>query len=328
MIDPWLKENLVCPRTHEPLEWHEDCLTSAAGHRYPILDGVPIMLVDGLPDTNPVRFDTTRGQLSDPLSLPPDPNLGKDEVDPYVRDQVMCTCGHMYEPIRHTMKRYPIPDIRLPEVEGTRMLDIGCGWGRWSVAAARKGYVPVGIDPSIDRVRAARRILKQFGHQGTFVVADARRMPFRDNTFKVVFSFSVLQHFAPESMRMALAEVKRVLRPDGYSKIQMAVLWGPRNIMMALKKKLTGRRGPFLVRFWPQGKLRRTFTELIGPTTVTVDGFFSLGAQTPDLELLPWKYRCVVRSSDFLRGLCKHAGWLGQFADSIYLQSEPAKKGS
>ncbi len=326
MLDPWLKENLVCPRTHEPLEWHEDHITSPAGHRYPIIDDVPIMLVDGLPDTNPIRFETTRGQLSDPLSTPPDPNLGEDEIDPYVRDQVVCTCGRMYKPIRDTMKRYPIPEIRLPPGDGKRMLDIGCGWGRWSAAAGRKGYVPVGIDPSIDRVRAARRILKQLGLNGSFVVGDGRCMPFLDKTFDVVFSNGVLQHCSPESVRMALAEVNRVLTPDGFSKIQMAVLWGPRNIMMALKKKLLRLRGPFLVRYWPQGKLRRTFTELIGPTTVSADVFFSINPQASDFDLLPWLYRCVVQSSDALRSLCDRAGWLGRFADSVYLQSEPAKK--
>jgi len=326
MLDPWLKQHLVCPRTRKPLEWHEEYLVSPAGHRYPIVDDVPIMLVEELPDTNPIRFETTRKQLADPLSMPPDPGLGKDEIDPYVRDQVVCTCGHMYDPIRDTMKRYPIPEIRLPPGEGKRLLDIGCGWGRWSVAAARKGYVPVGIDPSIDRVRVARRIMKQLGLNGSFVVADGRCMPFPDGVFEVVFSNGVLQHFSPESVRLTLAEVQRTLAPGGFSKIQMATLWGPRNVMMAIKKKLFVKPGPFLVRYWPQGKLRRTFTELIGPTTISVDGFFSINPQASDLDLLPWKYRCVVHSSDFFRSLSDRAGWVGRFADSVYLQSEPEKK--
>ena len=38
------------------------------------------------------------------------------------------------------------------------LLDIGCSWGRWSLAAARKGYSVVGIDPSLGAVMAARRI--------------------------------------------------------------------------------------------------------------------------------------------------------------------------
>ena len=39
---------------------------------------------------------------------------------------------------------------------GTRLLDIGCSWGRWSLAAAARGYDAVGIDPSLGAIMAAR----------------------------------------------------------------------------------------------------------------------------------------------------------------------------
>ena len=40
---------------------------------------------------------------------------------------------------------------------GSRLLDLGSSWGRWSIAAARKGYSVVGLDPSLGAVLAARR---------------------------------------------------------------------------------------------------------------------------------------------------------------------------
>ena len=69
---------------------------------------------------------------------------------------------HICDPNDHPhlmgkLDRYPIPEIRLPESQGETLPDVGCNWGRWSVAAARKGYAVVGIDPSMGGVMAARR---------------------------------------------------------------------------------------------------------------------------------------------------------------------------
>lgn len=326
MIDPWLKQHLVCPRTRQPLEWHEDYLISSAGYKYPLFDGVPIMLLEEYEDTNPIRFETTREQLADPLSMLPDPGLGKDEIDPYVSEHIAATCGKLYRPLQNTMTRYPIPELKLPPGEGKLLLDIGCGWGRWSLAAAQKDYQPIGIDPSIDRVRVSRRVARQMGLDASFLVADARCLPFADGSFDVVFSYSVLQHFSREDVRLVLAEVQRTLALDGgISMIQMATRWGGRNLMNQLKQKFR-KPNPFKVRFWPQRTLRRTFTDLIGPTTIIVDGFFTLNAQSFDLDLLPWRYRCVVHTSDRLRSLSKLAPWIGCFADSVYVQSEPKKR--
>ena len=130
-----------------------------------------------------------------------------------------------------------------------------------------------------------------------------------------------------QKVRLTLAEVRRTLAPDGFSKIQMAALWGARSLMMHLKK-IVRKPHPFLVKYWTQRRLRRAFTALIGPTTVSVDGFFSLGPQASDLDLLPWRYRCVIHASELLRTASDRAGWIGRFADSVYLQSEPEKRGA
>ena len=44
-MDPWYVENLVCPVDQSPLVQSEDWLVSQAGRRYPVVDGVPVMLV-------------------------------------------------------------------------------------------------------------------------------------------------------------------------------------------------------------------------------------------------------------------------------------------
>ena len=61
---------------------------------------------------------------------------------------VAATNGFMYLHLLGKLSEYPIPDLRLPEGNGTPLLDVGCNWGRWSIAAARKGYAATGVDPS------------------------------------------------------------------------------------------------------------------------------------------------------------------------------------
>ena len=71
---------------------------------------------------------------------------------------VAATCGTMYVPKIGKLSSYPIPTLRLPPGNGRVFVELGCGWGRWCIAAARAGYVPIGIDPMLGAVRAARRV--------------------------------------------------------------------------------------------------------------------------------------------------------------------------
>ena len=87
---------------------------------------------------------------------------------------------------------------------------------------------PVGIDPSLNGVLAARRVTQQLGIDACFAVADGRYLPFRTGTFDQVFSYSVLQHLSKPDVCEILTDVARVLRPGGRSLIQMANMFGVR----------------------------------------------------------------------------------------------------
>jgi uncharacterized protein len=48
-LDPRLLEKLVCPVTRTPLRYDEvaqELISDAAGLAYPVLDGVPVMLIE------------------------------------------------------------------------------------------------------------------------------------------------------------------------------------------------------------------------------------------------------------------------------------------
>src|SRR5204863_8472237 len=119
------------------------------------------------------------------------------------------------------LDRYPIPVLRLPDGGGRRLLDVGCSWGRWSMAAARNGYRVVGIDPSLGAVMAARRVARDLKFDASFVVGDARFLPFVQDSFDTVFSYSVIQHFSKVDAKQAIGEIARVLAHGGTTKVQM-----------------------------------------------------------------------------------------------------------
>ena len=59
------------------------------------------------------------------------------------------------------------------------------------------------------------------------------------------------------------------------------------------------------------------------PARLDVDGFFTLNAQPADLDLLPGRYRLVVRASEALRKLSATFPALGRVANSLYIHARP-----
>lgn len=204
---------------------------------------------------------------------------------------------------------------------GRTLLDAGCNWGRWSFAAARAGYVPIGVDPALGAVRAASRVAKQLGVTAHFVAGDARFLPLRDASADVTFSYSVLQHLAKHDVRRALREMRRVLTPGGSAVVQMPNALGIRSLFVQAKRRFRRASG-FEVRYWSIRELRAAFERIIGRTTVSVGGYFSLNPQTVDLSLLPLRYQAVVRTSDRLRLASERHPWLVPVADSLYLSAQ------
>lgn len=92
---------------------------------------------------------------------------------------------------------------------GSRVLDVACGPGFLTAAAAERGAQATGIDFSGAQVAAASR------HHPTlrFEVADAGALPFADACFDAVLSSFGMLHF-PDAGRAA-AEAFRVLVPGG-----------------------------------------------------------------------------------------------------------------
>lgn len=329
-FDPWFERELICPRDKSHLRRDGEHLVCPQIHRYPIVDGVPIMLVTDVPQTLP---DLTQRSLSAAAAGAGAGQVATNgDVDPFVQKTIVGTNGNLYGRIAGKLPRYPIPETRLPPArDGARdLLDLGCNWGRWSIASARRGYRPVGMDPGLESILPARRIARQLGVEARFLVGDARYIPFRDGRFDLVYSYGVLQHFWPADAKLAIAEAARVLAPGGMVLIQMAARYGLLSILQQARRGFRAARG-FEVRYWSPTDIEAAFHSLIGPTTLSVDGYFTLNPQPSDMDLMPSHYRQIVRLSEAMRSLSRRVPGLLRFADSIFataVKSSPAPKES
>jgi SAM-dependent methyltransferase len=99
------------------------------------------------------------------------------------------------------------------------LLEIGCGMGSDLLQFARGGARCTGIDLTPRSVEISRHRFRLYGADGNFMISDGERLPFRSESFDVVYSNGVLHH-TPDTAG-AIREVHRVLRKGGTAKIML-----------------------------------------------------------------------------------------------------------
>ena len=312
-------------------------MVSPEGRRYPVVKGIPVMLIPNVEQTLWVASASLTAAAhptaDDPYFLE---TLGVSDVerasirqfveargvdthmDPVVTWIVAQTNGLAYRKLVGTLTEYPIPDLRLPNGRGELLLDVGSNWGRWSVAAALKGYRPVGLDPSLGAVLAMKRVADRFNVEIRGVVGDARYLPFRDGLFDVGFSYGVLQHFRPADAAKAVSEFGRVLKSGGACLVQMPTTFGLRCLYNQLRRGFRKPRG-FEVRYYTIPALRRLFGSAIGITRVSVHCFFGIGWEASDRKFLGPFLRLVLAASELLSAISRRFSLLRYLADSVYV---------
>jgi len=150
----------------------------------------------------------------------------------------------------------------LGPVAGLRVLDLGCGKGRFARALQDRGAEVVGLDLSSAMLAEAHGIGRVRG--------SIRRLPFRSSSFDAVLAVEVFEHLDPQTWPEALGEARRVLSPRGTLVVidKSLASWNAQRpwLPSALVKRIDERRGLWMyppdgtVRehwFWPGG-FRRT----------------------------------------------------------------------
>ncbi len=99
--------------------------------------------------------------------------------------------------------------------EHSAVYDHGCGSGENLLHLARRGFVMTGGDVSSSAVEITRQRAEEAGLDVDVHVLDTRTLPFADDAFDAAFAWQVLTYHTPETLRVAIAELRRVVRPGG-----------------------------------------------------------------------------------------------------------------
>ncbi|MGH2537613.1 MAG: class I SAM-dependent methyltransferase [Candidatus Promineifilaceae bacterium] len=102
----------------------------------------------------------------------------------------------------------------LRPVAGQRLLEIGCGEGKETLALAGRGLRLIASDLSPAQLERARRRLAAAlpGAAVQFLQANGEELPFGPGAFELVYAKAVLHHI---DLAQAAEEIFRLLRPGG-----------------------------------------------------------------------------------------------------------------
>jgi SAM-dependent methyltransferase len=108
----------------------------------------------------------------------------------------------------------PEAELRvLGDVAGKDILEFGCGAAQWSIALAKLGARPAGIDLSERQLEHARRLMAEAGVDFPLLHASAEAVPLPDASFDIVFCDHGAMTYA-DPFR-TVPEAARLLRPGG-----------------------------------------------------------------------------------------------------------------
>jgi SAM-dependent methyltransferase len=98
------------------------------------------------------------------------------------------------------------------------LLDLGCGGGYLHEYFLKVGIESVGVEIGRNKIKCAKKIVPE----GSFVLADGCKLPFKKECFSTVITNDVLEHVPYNLANPLVNEVKRTLKTDGLFYISVA----------------------------------------------------------------------------------------------------------
>jgi SAM-dependent methyltransferase len=128
---------------------------------------------------------------------------------------------------------------RLGVLPGHALLDVGCGTGRHTFEALRRGADVVALDQNAGDLPGVEAMVAAMVDAGEVMApdgsvtlcADALALPFPDNSFDRVIASEILEHVLEDAS--AIAEIFRVVRPGGLVGVSVPRQW-PERVCWAL----------------------------------------------------------------------------------------------
>ena len=143
-MDQWYLDSLVCPLDQGPLKLNDGSLCCRCGRTYPVVDSVPVMLIDDVDQTIALAnasLDRAKGNSKnvdaraeslylESLGISEDEksgvvqlyNDGHSDIDPVVSFIIGATNGWSFKEQIGKLKEYPIPELRMHNGDGDKKL--------------------------------------------------------------------------------------------------------------------------------------------------------------------------------------------------------------
>ena len=340
-INNWLINNLVCPISKLPLIRKKNYFLSNKGEIYPIINNIPIMIpltkkpnhisaykslslvkkfknkkiendqyfLETLSIGKLVLETLSIGKLEKKLIYKKIEDLNNNKESDLkkniaiVSGLVGATNGIAYRASIGDLNELPIPILpqKIKQDLVKPILDIGCNWGRWSIACSNKKNIIIGIDPSLGAIIIASNLAKIYGVKFIGIVGDARFLPFKNNSVASIISYSVIQHFSRKDVNLAVGEINRVLKPKGFSAVQMPNKLGLRCLYHQIRRGFRDGKN-FEVRYWSIRKLNEVFSR-IGKTNFITDCYLGIGLQDNDFKFMSFLGKIALIISKFLKSV-------------------------
>lgn len=183
---------------------------------------------------------------------------------------------------------------RLDVQAGHTLLDLGCGNGRHTYEALRRGAHVVSLDLDPEPLAQVGAMVAAMQLEGELppdahwlgVVGNALALPFPDGTFDRVIASEILEHI--EEDEAAMNEMSRVMKPVSRAAVSVPRFW-PETVCWALSEEYrTNPGGHVRIYRFSQlvGRLRRAGLKLGG------------GGHAHALHAPYWWLRCLVGVED------------------------------
>lgn len=115
----------------------------------------------------------------------------------------------------------PFEEVALPYLTG-RVLDLGCGLGNLSIAAARRGCEVVAVDASPTAIEHLSQVSRSAALRLAAVQCDIQQFEVRE-TFDAVVAIGLLMFFPRQVALELLERVQRAVRPGGCAVVNVLV---------------------------------------------------------------------------------------------------------
>ena len=132
--------------------------------------------------------------------------------------------------------------LKIDELKEKKIIDIGCGSGRFTIALAQMGVKEiVGVDLGESGIKIGEEFARKLNLKNIkFIKNDILSLPFDDESFDFVFSKGVLHHTG--NLEKGLDEYHRVMKKGGIGYLYLygsgGIFWNSRKKMREVMKDI------------------------------------------------------------------------------------------